>query len=166
MYQSSSGSIWTLSYISVCFIYRHSRDWEHQKLCHWTVSLHLKGEKLLQNCFQDYIPVATIALSEGGSRHKILSTCGSPLQSWKHHARFNVSLFPKSRSQNSHQRGIQRLARYQSLLSVSLFLPLCLCVSVSLITSFKWKNLDPTTFRKLAETTHLQLFLMATGKIN
>ena len=86
----------------VCFISCYSRDLEQCKLCHWRISLHPKGEKLLRNCIQVLVPVTTTSLSEDGSCPKIFSTCWPLLGSREHHILCKVNLFPKSRSQNSH----------------------------------------------------------------
>ena len=47
----------------------------------WSSVSFATGERVLQNGIQDYIPVATTSLSEGGSNPKTLSSCGPPEES-------------------------------------------------------------------------------------
>lgn len=61
-------------------------------LCHWRAHLNPKGEKVLENCVQDYIPGAITSLSEGGSNLKTLSGCGPPVRSLEHHILCSMSL--------------------------------------------------------------------------
>lgn len=122
-----SANLNTFAYVCkcVCFIYCYSRGTEQCKLFHWRISLHPKGEELLQ--MSSTCPCTDYVITWRW------------LPSWNiFHLRASVGVMRASHPvqheliskvwvTNSHQRDIQRLVMYQ-------LLP-CLSVSASISIS-------------------------------